>query len=424
MSPDIEWQIGDETGEETIRYPTPRPPRWRKWILWAVMVLGVGLGIAYRSIPEPPRPTSTLLPTVTPAPTKLAVPVKLYETIDREAQALADGDVETILAVRLPENQAWIDWKRTTIEPWGHPADNGPLYTIIAFKLYASTRAWADVSQFRNGQYFRETRFYRQVNSQWLRTQPDFAFWREPYQSFQTKHFEVSYPPEDNALILMVAYRFEAAYVQVCADLDCPSDLAPIRLMIYTDGGQLHWSGSDRVYTIDMLSPRISGMYDTVGDETARRLGDPVTRAAYQSLISILAQITSGGIAWMPSDPTHGGAFFTSAIIAWENNRVSSHPDVSQLLPPPELITNTQLVRLASLWDTRLTPSNPEQLAASGILFIEQKFGASSVGKFLKAIGPARSFAQAIEASLGVDEAQFEQQWKDWLRRLSVKAGQ
>ncbi len=126
----------------------------------------------------------------------------------------------------------------------------------------------------------------------------------------------------------------------------------------------------------------------------------------------------------MPADPTHGGTFFMSAIMDWESNRISSHPDVSKLIPPPELITNTQLVQLESLWDVQLTPSNPEQVAYSVILFIEQKFGAPSVGKFLKAIGPAHSFAQAIKASLGIDEAQFEQQWKDWLRQLLAKASQ
>jgi len=120
----------------------------------------------------------------------------------------------------------------------------------------------------------------------------------------------------------------------------------------------------------------------------------------------------------MSSDPTHGGNFFVSGIFYWEDNRVSTQPDASALLPPPELITNTQLVRLESLWDARLTPSNPEQVAASVIVFIEQKFGAPSVGKFLKAIGPARTFKQAIEASLGIDEAAFEQQWKDWLKQL------
>jgi hypothetical protein len=68
------------------------------------------------------------------------MPAQLSEAIDREARALANGDVETILAAHMPEDQAYIYWIRTTIEPWGHPTDNGPLYTIIAFNLPTSTR--------------------------------------------------------------------------------------------------------------------------------------------------------------------------------------------------------------------------------------------------------------------------------------------
>lgn len=419
MSPDIEWHVEDEAGKETIAKTPPPRSSSRGWkaLIVLIVVAAIGLGIVYSSIPEPaPRPTSAPSPTPHPTSARPAVPAKLYETINREAQALADGDLKTFLSLQDQSDGRWFQAQSKAFQAWGRPLTGvGPVYTVLESGTLSSDQAWADVIQFRNGHSFRETRFYRQVNGQWLRTQSDLAFWREPYQSFQTKHFEVSYPAEDNALIQMVAHRFESAYDQVCADLDCPGDLAPIRLMIYTDGGQPHWSGLDRVYTIDMLSPRIGGMYDTADDETARRLDDPVTQAAYQSLISILVQITSGGFAWMPSDPTHGGTFFTSAIMDWENNRVLGHPDVSQLLPPPELITNTQLVRLESLWDMQSTPSNPEQVAYSVILFIEQKFGAPSVGKFLRAIGPARSFAQAIEASLGVDEAQFAQQWKDWL---------
>jgi Tol biopolymer transport system component len=340
----------------------------------------------------------------------------LHETIDREARALADGDFKAFSSLQDQSDGLWFQTQIRAFQAWGRPSTNvDSLYMVLESGTLSFNQAWADVRQFRNGQYFRETRFYHQVNGQWLRTQPDLSFWSGQQQSLQTQHFDVSYPSEDNAFIQMVAQRFEAAYDRVCADLDCPGDFAPIRLAISPSAEHPDWSDPD--HAIVLPSPRVIGMFDT-DDETARRLNDPVTGAAYDSLISRLIQTTLGGITWMSSDPTLGGNFFVSAIFYWEYNRVSSHPDASRLLPPPELITNTQLVQLESLWDMQSTPSNPEQVASSVILFIEQKFGAPSVGRFLRAIAPARSFKQAIEASLGIDEAQFEQQWKDWLRQL------
>ncbi len=421
MGPNIEWHVGDEASKETItKTPPPRSSsRGRKVLIGLVVITAIGLGIVYSAIPEPaPHPAPTLLP---PTAIPQAIPAKLYETIDREAQAFADGDRETFLSLQDQSDGRWFQAQSRAFQAWERPPTNvGSLYTILGSGTPSSNQAWADVRQFRNGQYFRETRFYRQVNSQWLQTPPNRSFWRGLQQSFQTQHFEVSYPTEDNAFIQIVAQRLEAAYDQVCADLDCRSDLAPIQLVISPTVEYSQGAAPDQHNTIILPSPRISGLYVSVDDKTARQLDDPVTREAYNILVPIVVQITSAGFPWMTSESPHGGAFFVSGIVYWEGNRVSSQPDASLLLPPPELITNTQLVQLESLWDARLTPSNPEQGASSVILFIEQKFGIPSVGKFLRAIGPARSFKQAIETSLGIDEAVFEQQWKDWLRQRAL----
>lgn len=243
-----------------------------------MVILGIGLGIVYSSVPEPPVQP---LPTSTPAPISSPSALDSLESvIDREAQALAGGDPETFLSLQDQSDGRWFQAQSRAFHAWGRPfADYGsmtclsrPLYTIFESGSLSSDRAWADVSQFRNGQYFRETRFYRQVNGQWLRTQPDLSFWLGKQQSFQTKHFEASDPTEDNTFIQMVAQRFEAAYDQVCADLDCTGDAAPIQLAISPSVEHSQWSAVDQHGTIVLPSPRISGMYDTVDDETARLL--------------------------------------------------------------------------------------------------------------------------------------------------------
>src|SRR5512147_2588306 len=95
--PDMQWHI-DEDAEEETSVTVTEPRRSLRWLaILLAVILGVGLGIMYRSVPEPaPRPTAAPQPT----PTRLAIPAKLFETIDREAQALADGDLATYLEVQ------------------------------------------------------------------------------------------------------------------------------------------------------------------------------------------------------------------------------------------------------------------------------------------------------------------------------------
>ncbi|HET7376743.1 MAG TPA: hypothetical protein VFK30_08550, partial [Anaerolineae bacterium] len=84
MSPDIEWQVKDEAGEQTLIKTTRRSARWRTGLIAGVIIAGAGLALVYNNIKEPaplPAPTPTLVPT--PVPT--LAPQPLVETIDREA---------------------------------------------------------------------------------------------------------------------------------------------------------------------------------------------------------------------------------------------------------------------------------------------------------------------------------------------------
>src|SRR5512147_369312 len=96
MSPDIQWHVGEDAARETIAQTTSaQHPRRNKWVALLVVVFGVSLGVAYRSLPDAaPRPTPTSVPTVPPEPTRPAVPAALYQTIEREVSALADGDAD------------------------------------------------------------------------------------------------------------------------------------------------------------------------------------------------------------------------------------------------------------------------------------------------------------------------------------------
>jgi hypothetical protein len=150
-----------------------------------------------------------------------------------------------------------------------------------------------------------------------------------------------------------------------------------------------------------------------------RGLNDPILAAASENFIPPLARMLSGGSARWTQDKR--GLFYLQAVEAWELNRVSAQPNRLRLLPPSGLVNDLQLARLQSLWDGQGVPINPDQVANSVIFFIEEKYGVESVGKFLKALGPADAWAQVITNSLGVSERQFEQQWKDWLKQVYVQ---
>jgi len=48
MSPDIEWHVLDEEGQQTIARTAPKQPsRWQKIALASVAFLGVSLGVFY-----------------------------------------------------------------------------------------------------------------------------------------------------------------------------------------------------------------------------------------------------------------------------------------------------------------------------------------------------------------------------------------
>ena len=66
MSPDIEWHVGEDAEQETIaRTSDPHPSRRGRWAVLIAIGLGVGLGLLYRSIPEPPA--KPIAPTPAPA---------------------------------------------------------------------------------------------------------------------------------------------------------------------------------------------------------------------------------------------------------------------------------------------------------------------------------------------------------------------
>jgi hypothetical protein len=270
--PDIQWHVGEDKDQETIaRASAPRRSR-RSWLaVIIVVILGAGLGMVYRSLPEPaPRPTPQ------PTPTRPPVPAKLFASIDREAQALAEGDLESLDALWNFANFQEEQQRLGFVTAWGKP-DAGPQYDILDFGLLSDDGAWADIRQYRNGEYFRETRFYRLQNGRWQRTEADPRFWNAERQVADTPHFRVEYAPEDHEWVAKVVTQLERDYEQICADFACPiserqcvTALDRVWCSSYASAytSTLKFSGatanvSSDGQTIEQPSPRVIGIYES-----------------------------------------------------------------------------------------------------------------------------------------------------------------
>ncbi|HEY4721953.1 MAG TPA: hypothetical protein VII92_08915, partial [Anaerolineae bacterium] len=265
MSPDLDWQVDSSSGQETIaKTPPQKPtPRWRKIAVIAMILLGVGLGIAYHSLPMAspppaslPRPVSTH-ETSSP-PTRLP---RLEDTIDREALALAHGNLRDFMAIQDPNDPQWQQHQLSpeVFNAWGIPS-NGALYTIVETGTLSNDRVWAGVSQFRDGRHFYETRFYQLQNNQWVRTAVpalDQSFWGKP-QTIDQGHFKLTFFDKEESLAKIVAAQFEAAYQRICNDLKCV-DSSGTSL----PGKTKFWLTLTLTPSVDFSwpPPRISGIY-------------------------------------------------------------------------------------------------------------------------------------------------------------------
>jgi hypothetical protein len=409
--PDIHWHVGDDAEQETIAQATsPRRSR-RSWIaVLIVVILGASLGMAYRSLPEPkPRPTPTPAPTIPPTPTHPAVPAKLFETIDRESQALANGDLKTFLELHVyiaDEEQL-----RNTFQAWGRPVNDNPLYTIVDFKLRTSDKAWADIRQIRDGRSFRETRFYVWDNDRWLRDDPDPFFWNGATETLDTPHWHVIYAVEDRELARIAAAQMEELATSICVDLNCTAVTPPLTYtMNMNNYQQVGDNFSEDGQTLSLLSPRVTGIYE---DAQSYRQSDELT---YLIGWGIAQRIAYGRL--VSSSTLPDGAIVMFAIGNWASNRANHQISIDE----PRLNwvkSNLQPTRtLESLWklgvDDDWRPAHAEAFAV--VYFIEQEYGDTAVPNILKNLGLAQSFADLIEKSLGISFAEFDQKWQTWVK--------
>jgi hypothetical protein len=430
MCPDIEWHVGEDAEQETIaRVTTHQPSRWRKPIVAVVMALGLGLGVIYASIPEPSpnpvAPTPTLArpvptPTITP-PTPLPPVIRsaLESAILREARALADGDAPGYIAMQDSDLYQRRQDALGLYSVWGRPDGTDPYYTIRQTGTVNADTAWADVVQYRDGQFFRDLRFFRFKSDRWVRTRTtrDISFWGAE-QTLSLNHFNVVYRARDVEAVRAAITYLGQRYFQICRTFGCPDQPSLHTLNIVFQPGVLDAAASSdpasRYLTVTLPTPGAMGLYYSTLEATTlgrnNRLDEFFDR---YFLLPTLLEAAGGADRWLTSND---GVMYVYAIGLWELKRQGRLP-AGEFPYRPDLWADEDLsLTQADMWT--MTQADDLSWARSSALiqFVDETYGAEAVIKFFRALQHAQSLPHAIEIT-GLPYSDVEAKWTDWLKQ-------
>ena len=354
------------------------------------------------------------------------MPAALYKTIAREAQALADGDRAAFDQIVDIQNYNHYQALLDNLEAWGQPTD-AALYSILDFRLTATDKAWVEVKQFRVDRFVQEIRFYHLRNGEWRRTDFDPSFWSGRTETSETPHFRFTYFIEDYELIEPLASLLEGDYEQICTDFDCP--LAP---MACVEGLGKQWCSSfprEVEFRLSLNAPieqeqfHIAENGDLIFTLPSLRQLDQLSFIDRQSdLRNPIAWLHIMRLAYgrvdLQGPPPHGRALVIAAFFR-EYDRLRQRTGSEPLEMPEEFknLDTANLPSLDSMW-SEVDTADADQMYAVAyavIEYVEQEFGWPAVVKLLKAIGPSKSFADAIETSTGISYVAFEEHWRAWV---------
>jgi hypothetical protein len=350
--------------------------------------------------------------------------------IDREARALAAGDRTSLEKLWNFADFEEQQQRMAAVQEWGTATDR-PLYDILDFGLLSDDSAWVEVRQYRNGDDFRETRFYRLQHGQWQRAEADGRFWRAEQQTADTPHFRIVYAAEDREQVARVLTQLEQDYEQICADFACPvserhcmAALGRSWCSVYAPEytPTLKFSGATANVTPDGLifelpSPRLMGLYESqqpihYGRDTIYLMAVPFSQMWYLAY----EKPDFSSIPYPLANQPLVYALTWRELEHLQAQRGVSTPQWATLLG--ESSDYTDIVYLESLW---LGPASQSRTATRMlhaywfIEFLEQEFGKPALVKLLQNMRVGNQY-EAFPAITGLPFDQVQQRWDAWVK--------
>lgn len=220
MSVQFEWQVGSEDGQWEVLSRAGRGPR-RKWPWWVWVILASALVViaagVYSVVRRRYRQAAQ------------AVEFQIQGTIDLEARAFAQGDVELFLEQQDDAATSWYEGQALRAQPdceeqvagteprRSHCAPVLPA-TIASVDLRGDT-AWVEVIE--GEPPVRRARFYQQTDAGWKHTAPRTAFWGRLLRD-ERQGLTLLYHERDRPHVEPAVERIEEAAVDVCETIYCP----------------------------------------------------------------------------------------------------------------------------------------------------------------------------------------------------------
>jgi hypothetical protein len=397
----------------------------------AAIALGLGLGVIYVASPEPPpkpvapapAPVTDVIPPIIASPALqplAAARSALEDAILREARALADGDAATYIAMQDSDLYQRRQDALSLYSMWGRPDAAEPYYTIRQTGTVDADTAWADVIQYRDGQFFRDMRFFQLKNDRWLRTRAarETSFWGAQQTVNLDGHFNVIYHVRDVVAVRAATAYLAQRYFQICRTFGC-ADQPNLRTLSIVfrptveDAAALS-DPTSRYLTVTLPTPGVMGLYYSTLEATTLGRNHRLDEFFDQYfLLPALFEAAGGGDRWLTSND---GVMYVYVIGLWELKRQGRFPADEFPYRPDLLADSDPSLTLDEMWTMKQADDLTWARSSALIQFIDETYGADAVIEFFRALRLAQSLPHVIEI-IGLPYSDFEAKWADWLKQ-------
>ncbi len=422
MSIELDWQVVDEDAPppEAASLPSCEPHRTRPRVIWIALAI-VALSVASVAVYSARVYRAGLA--------QASDQVRLVARL--EAQAVAQGDSESFMALQDPSDSAWrslqskrfgqleraglpeFGWKAAgalpqfdsvSLEPDGARLDVTYRFSVTQPLPGGPATVSVQVPQ-----------YYRHIPSGWVHAMPGPDFWGG-WRELKGKHIVVIYFQRDAAIVEPFVPRLDEVMERICESLLCPV-LLPITFDNVPDT-ILSLSDFSYGYTntgLKLPSPYLVGL---PADAASRqelyraygtRLAEALVYEASNRRLTMSHLASREFVRWELAQAGLSGPFISQAVI-----RTLTTAPAAALQPLGAISVRSRALGL------NVSPG--EVVMPLAFDFLERQFGAGTVPRLLPALTLANvsTLGEAISMTLRVNSTTLEPAWQQYLRRLSA----